>query len=488
MAVGLTPKYQEEMTIDNLTQQQFIVLAFEIAQYMGWQVNYLSDAGMMAYTNDSQNAAIKIIVENGRAKIQSSSTGSEMMDAGKNKKLVQDFIQNLTEKKSNIATEKLDEIYQVLKPQMTPEEADVLKPKNTSIPEKIKEFFSYFIPKEGFFVTPILININILIFISMLITGVDVMNPATESLITWGANFKPLTLDGEAWRLFTCMFLHIGIIHLLMNMYALFYIGMLLEPLLGKTRFLSAYLLTGIASSMTSLWWNDLTVSAGASGAIFGMFGVFLALLTTHLIDKNIRMPLLKSIGFFVVFNLVYGLKGNIDSAAHIGGLLSGVLIGYAFIPSLYKPNDKKFKNITVGLVSLLILTSSFIVYHKLPNDIGIYNSQMDKFIEMEAKALEVYNLPENSPDEIVLDEIKNKGIYYWKKNILLLDSLQNLDLSTEIRTRNRILKEYCELRIKSYELLYKAVSENTDIYQKQLELYNTQIEAKISELNGANK
>lgn len=75
--------------------------------------------------------------------------------------------------------------------------------------------------------------------------------------------------------------------------------------------------------------------------------------------------------------------------------------------------------------------------------------------------------------------------IYYWNENIKLLDSFKDLDLPSEIKNRNRILREYCELRIKSYELLYKAVSEDTDQYQQQLEVYDNQINAKIKELGG---
>jgi len=159
----------------------------------------------------------------------------------------------------------------------------------------------------------------------MIISGVHFFMPENQSLLDWGANFKPLTLAGQWWRLFTAIFLHIGIFHLLFNMYALFYIGLLLEPYLGKARFLAAYLISGIAASITSLWWNDLIISAGASGAIFGMYGVFLSLLSTNLLDKSVKKALLTSIAIFVVYNLLNGLKqgSGIDNAAHIGGLVS---------------------------------------------------------------------------------------------------------------------------------------------------------------------
>lgn len=268
-----------------------------------------------------------------------------------------------------------------------------------------------------------------------------------------------------------------------MNMYALLYIGVLLEPHLGRTRFISAYILTGITASIASLWWHDLTISAGASGAIFGMYGVFLAMLTTNLIEKTARKALLTSIAIFVGYNLIYGLKGGIDNAAHIGGLVGGLVIGYALIPSLKKPEENKLKFGTIGLLSILILVSSFVVYKKLPNDIGTYDAKIKEFVSMESMALEVYNLPQNTPNDKILYGIKDRGIYYWNENIKLIDGFKDLDLPLEIRTRNRLLKEYCELRIKSYELLYKAISEDTEQYKSQIEDYNQKIDAKLKEL-----
>jgi rhomboid protease GluP len=408
-----------------------------------------------------------------------------MIDWGRNKKNVNRFLSILEELKQSFTTEELDIKYQELKEQLVTPEEDTLKLPPATTTEKINDFFSVFIPKPGYFITPILIDINILIFLLMAISGVNIMLPDNESLLNWGANFRPMTLDGEWWRLITNCFLHIGIFHLLMNMYALLYIGVLLEPHLGRIRFLTVYLLSGITASVASLWWHDLTISAGASGAIFGMYGVFLALLTTNLIEKTARKALLSSIGLFVGYNLIYGLKGGIDNAAHIGGLIGGLIMGYALIPGLKKHDETKLKFGTIGLMTILILVSSFVVYKKLPNDIGTYDAKMKEFVFLESKALEVYKLPENTPKETILYKIKDKGIYNWKESINLIDSFKEMDLPIEIKKRNQVLKEYCKLRIRSYELLYKTISEDTNQYTEQIENYNKQIEAKINELGG---
>ena len=192
-----------------------------------------------------------------------------------------------------------------------------------------------FIPRRGSWATPLLIDTSIVVYVLMVISGVHFMEPTVDQLIGWGGNLRAITLAGEQWRLLTCGFVHIGIVHLLFNMYALAMIGVQLEPLLGSTRTALLYVITGVAASMTSLWWHDNTVSAGASGAIFGLYGVFLALLSTDLIPKEARKQLLQSIGIFVLYNLMYGMKGGVDNAAHVGGLISGLVMGFALYPAL---------------------------------------------------------------------------------------------------------------------------------------------------------
>ncbi|MFA5971180.1 MAG: rhomboid family intramembrane serine protease [Lentimicrobiaceae bacterium] len=488
MAVGFTPKHIEEVPLYGLTKEEYLVIALEAAKEMKWKVSYTSNNGLIAFTDKgmfSWNAEIKIKIENGSANLKSSSTGNEMMDWGKNKQNIEKFILLFNALKLKLTKEELVLKYEELSANLAPEEDDILKLPPPTTTEQITGFFTIFRPTKGFFVTPLLLDINILLFILMVISGVNIMLPDNESLLKWGANFRPLTMEGEWWRLITNCFLHIGIFHLLMNMYALLYIGVLLEPLLGRTRFISAYLLTGITASIASLWWHDLIISAGASGAIFGMYGVFLAMLTTNLIEKTTRKALLTSIAIFVGYNLIYGLKGGIDNAAHIGGLIGGIIIGYAFIPSLKKPEDVKLKLSTIGLLTLLILTSSFIVYKNTSNDIGKYDKKIKTFVSNESMAIEVFNLPENTPKDQLLYGLKERGIYYWNENIKLLDEVEKLDLPSEIHNKNSKLKQYCELRIKSYELYYKTISEDTHIYKFQIENFERQIGTIINELKG---
>ena len=345
------------------------------------------------------------------AQIKSECTGTQVMDWGKNKKNIETLIATIGEVKGQITQEEVQEKFLALETDKIAAEDDVLNRPPSTAKDKISGFLSVFTPTEGYFVSPILINLNVGVFIIMILSGVHIMTPESQSLLDWGANFKPLTLEGQWWRLFTATFLHIGILHLLLNMYALLYIGLLLEPYLGKGRFLAAYLISGIAASLASLWWHDVTISAGASGAIFGLYGVFLALLTTKLLDKSVKKALFTSIAFFVGYNLLNGLKPNsgIDNAAHVGGLLSGLLIGYAFIPSLKDFKNLSLKIATIAALVVVLLISSFELFRSLPNDIVAYDKAMEKFISMESMALEIYELPEETPTEKLLYEIEKK-------------------------------------------------------------------------------
>jgi len=486
MAFGFTPKYMETVQLDQLTPQQFLVLAIRIAKDLGWDIRFISDTGLIALKSKGMfkwNARITIKIEDETVNLKSESIGSELFDLGRNKKTIAQFTNAFFDVRNTFVPEELANEYEELKPSLVAPEQDVLLQPPATSKQQIGSLFSLFVPREGYFITPLLVDINILVFILMVISGVSFFLPDNESLIRWGANFRPVTLEGQWWRLFTNFFLHIGFIHLLMNMYALIYVGLLLEPYLGKTRFIAAYIMTGIIASVTSLYWHELTISAGASGAIFGMYGVFLAMLTTNFIDQASRKALLISIGIFVGYNLINGMKGGIDNAAHIGGLLSGVIIGYSFYPSLRKPGSVNLEYLTICVLFVFVFSASFSVYRKIPDDIGKYTVRMQAFADTEVEALALYRLPKDSPKEKFLSVITDSGICYWNKNIRLLDTVEKMNIPQTFKDRAAILKNYCGLRIKSYNLIYKAIDENTDIYKDSIQFYNTQIEEEINSL-----
>lgn len=147
-------------------------------------------------------------------------------------------------------------------------------------------------------------------------------------LIDWGANVPPLTLGGEPWRLFTSMFLHVGLAHLAMNMLALWSLGLVLEPRMRWPVFLGVYLLAGLCGSLTTALWNreDLLISCGASGAILGLFG---AAVIYALRDRGAGRPHfpLRNLAIGLALTFGAGTVFSIDNAAHAGGLVAGLLL-----------------------------------------------------------------------------------------------------------------------------------------------------------------
>ncbi|MDN3584760.1 rhomboid family intramembrane serine protease [Mucilaginibacter flavus] len=486
MAVGFTPKYVEEYSLENFSPRHFLVVANEAVKELTWQVNYISPTGLIAYTDNgvfSWNATISIVIENDIATLKSSSAGNEMIDLGRNKKRVLELVYELNTAKTKYSAEELEANYQELKASFPPAEDDYLQQPPATTADQINSFLSVFKPTTGYFVTPILVIANILVFVLMGIKGVGILMPETKDLLNWGADFGPYTLNGQWWRLLSSAFLHGGIMHLLFNMYALIYIGLLLEPYLGKLRFITAYILTALTASMTSLWWHPETVSVGASGAIFGMYGVFLAMLTTNLIEKSTRKALLTSIAVFVGYNLLYGVKAGIDNAAHIGGLAGGLVIGYCLIISLKKPEDDRLNYRICGILAAVIIGTCGWLYQNMPNDLGQYDTYIKEFSQNEVNALEIYKL-KNASNPQLLTAIKS-GINYWDKDVKILDKIDRLKLPDVVKSNNKKLHRYIDLRIKSYEVLYKGVSENTDKYKPDIENYNRQIQLSLDDLKG---
>ena len=148
----------------------------------------------------------------------------------------------------------------------------------------------------------------------------------TNILIVMGAKVNSLIDKGQVWRLITCAFLHGGLIHIFFNMYALKILGPEIEYVYGKIKYLVIYLLSAIAASIFSYIFGPQSVSVGASGAIFGLFGAMLIFGIKH--RKQMGKAYMMNILQVIFVNVIIGISSsNIDNAAHFGGLIVGALI-----------------------------------------------------------------------------------------------------------------------------------------------------------------
>ncbi len=209
-------------------------------------------------------------------------------------------------------------------------------------------------------VTYTLIAINVFIFMMMYVIGKGSTN--AETLIQFGASYSPLIKNGDIYRLITSAFLHIGLLHLAFNMYALYIIGPQIESFMGKAKFITIYLFSAIIGNLLSMIFASNTIGAGASGAIFGLLGSLLYFGYHYRIYLG---GVLKSqIIPIIILNLMLGfMLTGIDNAAHIGGLIGGGLITIALGVKYKSTNSQKINGwILMSIFATFLIYMAFIV------------------------------------------------------------------------------------------------------------------------------
>jgi rhomboid protease GluP len=235
--------------------------------------------------------------------------------------------------------------------------------------------------------TYILLGINCVVFLVMVLNHVSFVNPTPDQLMNWGATAPSAVLiDGDWFRIVTAMFVHVGVLHLATNMWCLWNLGLLGEPLIGPLGVFAAYILAGATGNLLSVGVNRLNgidvVGAGASGAVFGLAGVLIVLL------KSPRLPippkelsgLRRYVIYFAAINFVVGFGGNrffssvqIDNMAHLGGFLGGIVFALPLVPLLGSPK-KLFlirRRLAVGLLSGVLVFFGYYLSAVFPGAAG---------------------------------------------------------------------------------------------------------------------
>lgn len=242
--------------------------------------------------------------------------------------------------------------------------------------------------------TYVLIGINVAVFLAMLLARVSPISPDPEQLLVhWGANNAGSVLClGQWWRIVTAMFVHAGIIHIATNMWCLWNLGLLAEPLMGSWGVVAVYILTGAAGNLLSIgryfylyypeWLQTHDVHSfppgvGASGAVFGIAGALIVLLKSNRLPVPIEevRRLRKSVIYFAVINLVIGggisfgtdIIGrgiHIDNYAHLGGVACGLLFAMPMVPRLGAPRtlfERRLRISVAMTLTILVLLSFFL-------------------------------------------------------------------------------------------------------------------------------
>jgi rhomboid protease GluP len=301
------------------------------------------------------------------------------------------------------------------------------------------------------YVVPAVVTLNILVFAIMVAKGVSPFNPTIEQLLRWGADYGALTLGGQPWRLVTNVFVHIGLVHLLANMAALLSSGAVVERLFGPLAFASIYLAAGITGSLASTVIHPIVVSAGASGAIFGIYGALgaLVLLQRGAIPNVVFSKLGGVAGSFIVYNILFGAAHpGIDNIAHLGGLVGGAIAGALLIRPLTPGRSRTTRrpvlvaagSLTLGLGAALLL----------PRPLS-YESIVQEFVMGEQAALAPYNVAvgQLGRHELGMEDLANQMertiLPGWRKTRAALERQSRQLLA---RPRNASPKVQLELEL----------------------------------------
>jgi len=225
-------------------------------------------------------------------------------------------------------------------------------------------------PARSVPVTAGLLAVNVGVFALMLLAGAGFWHTPKGVQLAWGANFGPATQDGQWWRLFTALFIHFGVVHLALNMWALWDVGRLVEQLYGRWRFALLYVLSGLLGNLVSLVLHgNEAVSGGASGAIFSLYGALLVFLWRE--RQNVEPGEFRWLfgGAAVFASLMLGvgfIAQGIDNAAHGGGLLAGALLGLV-LARRWGPNGATPPTGLAWTITALLLLGTSALVWRLP-------------------------------------------------------------------------------------------------------------------------
>lgn len=245
--------------------------------------------------------------------------------------------------------------------------------------------------------TQIIFGINVAVFLGMALSSSTVMDFPVRELIVWGANVGALTFSGEWWRLLTNVFVHGGLIHIAFNMWCLWNLGQLCESLYGRWTYAAIYLICGLGASLASAAWHPYVPSVGASGAIFGLAGALITALKLgeFSVPRSALSGTLRSLGAFVVYNLIFGfVLPGVDNTAHIGGLITGLIVG-ALIALIAPEQDQAPRRVVVFLVMILALAGGAIGtahHYGVPLRLGRVNYERSANVPERAPTLSAIN------------------------------------------------------------------------------------------------
>ncbi len=488
---GYSPKVEKFIPLGDFPADKYLIVAQQAVENLGWKLSHLSESGLIAYTPvslQSYSEEISIRIHGNFAVVKSECVGIQMLftDYGKNELNLERFFHEFEYVQFHLKEVWADRLIKFHSAIAAQDDAYFEKAP-LAIKNKIKNVLYLFLPQKGYTVTPILVIINILYFLTITILSViyfrfilnanhgnvdssTLAEQVKNFTLNLGVNHRSAVLNGQYWRLITYQFIHGSTSHLFFNMYALIYLGLMIENKLGWQKFLFVYLLTGVCGGLVSLSFHQEAVMMGASGAIMGLYGAFLALIINKTFERKATQALLISTLIVSALILINGAFGKrIDNAAHIGGFIAGFVISYLLT---FKTKKLLFVKdwIRYTLTAMLVLVFSVAIISFSPK------YQTEEFRKLSAKFnynLEylnaVTNLKVNLPKDAKLKSLQEDGIIPMKNNLTIIREMNRLTLKEEDAKERDRKEKLGKASYRAVMLMYRDIKgDSTNKYSKQ--------------------
>lgn len=322
--------------------------------------------------------------------------------------------------------------------------------------------------RNNYVSTFVLIGLNVIVFAWLAIQQGNLMMKSSADVLAVlhaGANLNPFTLGGEPWRIISSMFLHIGIVHLLVNIFSLYFLGSILESRLGMTRFLLLYFFCGIAAGIASLIFNVFTISAGASGALFGLYGY---LLGTELIgsyaDRQRLLAVLINFFIFVAVSAFFTTLFAVDLAGHVGGCVAGLGLSLVHYKFQWLAESR---NLALGLILLSLLL------FLLPKDQLYYYRIFHRVLQTEKQTNRIFR---DSNDDVQIKDSLVTLVPRWDSIYVAIHQLRHVP--EKITNDTATLSAYVQLRKKDAEYRIALMELESYVYMDSLEIVNAKMDS----------
>jgi len=315
----------------------YISIAATTLEIIGWKVDFFNESSLRASINTSEYRpnykTFSINIKNGIIILKCS--GDIIIKDGSNEKQLHKFLMSYAQTKLTANEEIKKNLNEIKRIERRMNDAKLyleMPILNTYKIDSLKNFFHIFLLPKKIWVTSAIINTSILAYLFMVFISGEFLDFDRHALQIAGALNTKDMLQGQYWRLFTGIFLHSNFPHILLNMIFLFSLGSILEPLLGKFKFFMTYILIGVSANLASYFWYDDLFTVGASGAIFGLMGIVIAMAITNKIPSELRKFIIIIVLLIILDTTIRGfLRGSTNHVAHFAGLFTGMLLTFLF-------------------------------------------------------------------------------------------------------------------------------------------------------------